>query len=234
MSAQNVVLKKIQESPLEPSVKRVERVLDLLVTAERLRGEIYVRAFSRNSPRDELSQQYDSSKEARRFPEGVLGNRPFSDPITREMNERYSTCLKELARRLKRYQSYSVVWDSDYEWLQRFPVYRAKNRQEDWEHIAVHWLLRFLDEHDFYSNSHSGLARFRRCAACSRWIFAVTDHQRFCGEECRKRNAAESPEFKKKRRIYMKERYRPQQKELQRRSLANAKSKQTREQKGTR
>ncbi len=223
--AQERVLNPIQERPSDPGVKRVERVLDLLVTAERLRAEIYDRAFSRNSPKDELASNYDSSEERRRFPQAVVGNTPFSDPLTRELNERYRKCLTDLASCLKRYRSFSVVWDSHYYWLTRFPVDSARSPQEYWEHSTVHWLLKFLDERPNYENSQSELARFRRCAICSRWIFAVTDHQRFCGEDCRKRNAANSPEFKQKRRIYMKERYRPQQKELQRSSLENASGK---------
>jgi hypothetical protein len=231
-AAHAFVLDRIQEGPLTSAVKRVERVLELLVTAERLRAEIYSRAFSGELPQDELASQHDFSGDIRPYPDGVVGDCQFSDPITRELNERYRKCLTELARCLKRYRSQSVVWDSSYDWLHRMFVYPSTHQDDFWEHTAVYWLLKFLDGPVYYANAQNGLTRFRRCAACSRWIFAVTDHQRFCGEQCRKHYAARSPEFKTKRRIYMKERYRPQQKELQRRSLENAKGKRHKSGKG--
>ena len=47
--------------------------------------------------------------------------------------------------------------------------------------------------------------RIRRCrlAECRKWFFAVTDHQKYCGDKCRKRDAAHGETFKEKRRIYM-------------------------------
>lgn len=231
--AQELVLDRIEKGPFTRAVKRVERVLDLLVTAERLRAEIYSRAFSGEFPQDELASRYDFSKETMQYPDDLVGGCPFSDPVTRELNEKYRRCLTELAPNLERYHSQSHVFNSGYDRLYRSIVFPAKTADDAWEHRAVYWLLKFLDGPAYYANVPSGLSRFRRCAACSRWIFAVTDHQRFCGERCRKHYAAQSPEFKTKRRIYMKERYRPQQKELQRRSLENAKRKQ-RERKGAR
>ena len=96
---------RIQEGPLTSAVKRVERVLELLVTAERLRSQIYTRAFSGDSPKDELASKYDFSEEKRLYPGGVVGDCQFSDPITRELNETYRRSLTELARCLKRYRS---------------------------------------------------------------------------------------------------------------------------------
>ena len=226
-AAHTFVLNRFEERPLTPAVKRVERVLDLLVTAERLRAEIYARAFSGKLPADRLASQHDFSAELRPYPDGVVGDCQFSDPITRELNEKYRRSLTELARCLKRYRSQSVVWDSGYDWLHRMYVYPGEHPDDFWEHTAVYWLLKFLDGPVYFANAQNDLSD---CVvargACSRWIFAVTEHQRFCGEQCRKHYAAQSPEFKTKRRIYMKERYRPQQKELQRRSLENAKRKQ--------
>ena len=48
-----------------------------------------------------------------------------------------------------------------------------------WEHTAVYWLLKFLDGPVYYANAQNGLSRFRRCAACSRWIFC--SHQIISG-----------------------------------------------------
>jgi hypothetical protein len=53
--------------------------------------------------------------------------------------------------------------------------------------------------------------RIRRCVECQRWFFAITEHQKYCGDNCRKRHAARGEEFLEKRRIYMRD-YRQKQK----------------------
>ncbi len=53
--------------------------------------------------------------------------------------------------------------------------------------------------------------RIRRCLECQRWFFAITEHQKYCGDNCRKRHAARGEEFLEKRRIYMRD-YRQKQK----------------------
>lgn len=78
-----------------------------------------------------------------------------------------------------------------------------------WEHFSVDELLRALQGETspvFYSGVPSGVARYRRCSNRSRWFYAQTEHQRFCGETCRKSNASKSEVFKQKRRLYMRKR----------------------------
>ena len=53
--------------------------------------------------------------------------------------------------------------------------------------------------------------RFRCCVECQRWFFAITEHQRYCGDRCRKRHAAYGRLFKDKRARYMRE-YRSKEK----------------------
>jgi len=53
--------------------------------------------------------------------------------------------------------------------------------------------------------------RIRRCSECQRWFFAVTEHQKYCGDNCRKRHAARGEEFLERRRTYMRD-YRQKQK----------------------
>jgi hypothetical protein len=53
--------------------------------------------------------------------------------------------------------------------------------------------------------------RIRRCLECRRWFFAITEHQKYCGDNCRKRHAARGDEFLEKRRTYMRD-YRQRQK----------------------
>jgi hypothetical protein len=53
--------------------------------------------------------------------------------------------------------------------------------------------------------------RVRRCLECQRWFFGITEHQKYCGDNCRKRHAARGAEFLEQRRLYMRG-YRQKQK----------------------
>ena len=70
------------------------------------------------------------------------------------------------------------------------PSRRAQEMQ------AVAWILDHIH----------AMHRIRRCrrASCARWFFAVTDHQKYCGDDCRKRDAQQGEAFKERRRRYMK------------------------------
>lgn len=68
---------------------------------------------------------------------------------------------------------------------------------------AIYWLLyRYLPQGE--------IGRFRNCEECGKWLFAVTEHQKYCSEKCRMRHISHSPQFREKRARYMRERYRPQ------------------------
>ena len=64
------------------------------------------------------------------------------------------------------------------------------------EHKAVEWIV----------GNIGAVHRIRRCHSpeCRKWFFAVTDHQKYCGNNCRQRDAAQGESFREKRRIYMK------------------------------
>ena len=82
------------------------------------------------------------------------------------------------------------------------------------ENRAVQWLM-----------NHIALVhRIRRCRRlqCRKWFYAVTEHQKYCEANCRKRDAQQGPEFKRKRAAYMRDRYRPLQKKLDAQNLAAA------------
>ena len=53
------------------------------------------------------------------------------------------------------------------------------------------------------------LSRLRRCLHCRNWLFAKFRHQDFCSTKCQQKHYAKSPEWKAKRRDYMR-RYRQQ------------------------
>ena len=72
------------------------------------------------------------------------------------------------------------------------------------------------------------IGRIRRCRECRMWFFAVNDHQKFCADKCRVRHASHSDDFKAKRALYMRERYRPKEKEKD----LNAKKQVAKESKG--
>jgi hypothetical protein len=86
------------------------------------------------------------------------------------------------------------------------------------ECVAIAWLMDHIH----------AVHRIRRCrhAECRKWFFAVTDHQKYCGDRCRKRDAAHGETFKEKRRVYMRK-YRSDEAERDARSkrLAKGKSK---------
>ena len=91
-------------------------------------------------------------------------------------------------------------------------------KETESEGKAMAWLMDHID------TVH--LIRRCRLQECRRWFFAVTDHQKYCGVTCRKRDAAQGESFKEKRRIYM-SKYRSEEAERDARSkrLAKGKSK---------
>jgi hypothetical protein len=82
--------------------------------------------------------------------------------------------------------------------------FKASDDGATFENRAVRWLMHYIEV----------VHRIRRCnhASCRKWFFAVTEHQKYCGDDCRKREASQGDSFKAKRRVYMK-RYRAEQPE---------------------
>ncbi len=81
------------------------------------------------------------------------------------------------------------------------------------EHVAVQWIV-----------ENAGVVhRIRRCRVetCRRWFYAKTDHQKYCGQTCRKKEASEGEAFKEKRRVYMKK-YRREEAEREARAKQTA------------
>lgn len=192
-----VLFSVLAEHPTEPAVRRVERILGLLATADECLGE-QLRLLNLPTPANKGD---------------------FLD-ISRRKREEEAACCRavgQINKALKRYRWRSEITVN----LEGFweEVEGGANRDPwgAWESAMVRILLRELTKWP------GALSRFRHCLECGRWLYATTAHQRFCGEICRRRHASQSPEFKEKRRTYMRERYRPQQKDLQERSLRNAK-----------
>ncbi|MHB2007654.1 MAG: hypothetical protein ACYCOX_06350 [Acidobacteriaceae bacterium] len=86
------------------------------------------------------------------------------------------------------------------------------------EHTAVEWIV----------GNIGAVHRIRRChrSQCRKWFFAVRDHQKYCGHNCRQADNAQGESFKEKRRTYMSD-YRKKEsgREARAKQLAGGKSK---------
>lgn len=196
-----ILFSQFREGSDKPDVKRVEKMLSLLVAAERHSHECRTIASARHGRLKGASEalnwahQYQDSRRA------------------------YVRTLAQIDEALQRYQWRAIVsQESDGERFQYelYCVANPKSRYGDWEGTTVAHLLKLTER-------PGEISRFRQCSECHEWFYGVTGHQQFCGDSCRRRHAAQNPEFKEKRRIYMRERYRPMQKELEQRSVRNAK-----------
>jgi hypothetical protein len=146
---------------------------------------------------------------------------PSLAPDKQELFAETMKILKELNARLHKYKCLPVVryialpnrcFDVQY-------LFVAANDGAVSECQAVSWLM------DHIAAVH--LIRRCRRQECSKWFFAVTDHQKYCGDTCRKREAQQGPDFKRKRAQYMRDTWRPRQKEFDAKAerLAKGKSK---------
>jgi hypothetical protein len=73
---------------------------------------------------------------------------------------------------------------------------KINNAALELEQYATQWIVDHIE----------AVQRVRRChrPKCRKWFFAKTDHQKYCGDNCRQRDAAQGESFKEKRRLYMK------------------------------
>lgn len=113
---------------------------------------------------------------------------------------RAGTILSKLNAALSRYNCTAIIlfWDAS---LHRRYLFSARGRKDRPEVIAVAFLIENL----------AFVHRVRRCVECQRWFFGITEHQKYCGDNCRKRHAAHGQSFKEQRRLYMRE-YRSKEK----------------------
>jgi hypothetical protein len=119
--------------------------------------------------------------------------------------ERLNQVQAELNRATARYKWYPRIWASGYGVLNFWigTGWKARNANEHWENYSI-WFLCSRKNGEL-------LEYFRRCRECKKWYFAVTAHQIYCGDNCRKRSASHSETFRNARREYMRT-YRHQEK----------------------
>lgn len=180
-----------------PEGERIENVLSLLVSAETYRNEhndLIARALEGHGTAEFLN----------------LSRR------ARESGVAYQRTLEALNVALRRYRWGATV-AGDFDGF-RSALSPISTDKKGWAYMEPFIVAQLLE----CTKQPGEISRFRRCSECQHWFHAIRGHQQFCGEVCRRRHTAQNPEFKEKRRTYMREQYRPLQKELQVRSLASA------------
>jgi hypothetical protein len=136
----------------------------------------------------------------------------------RELMSEFSELLQVINRIIGPYRAKPLIngwaaassWKIDWE----FPSVNARGL-EYWERIAAMDILQIAAD--------GKISRFRECRLCSRWFIAKTAHQAFDSEKCRQKHLAQSPQYKAKRARYMREKYRPEEKQREQRSKTLAK-----------
>ncbi len=144
----------------------------------------------------------------------------FSSSPSSEQHVQANNAIASLNARLCRYKWYPCVLGSmDAE--SHFKVlYLIVVKSHDMalasEHYAIPWIVNHVDV----------VSRIRRChlQQCRKWFFAKTDHQKYCGGNCRQQNASHGQSFKENRRLYMKK-YRSEEAERNARAKRSAKGK---------
>ena len=185
-----ILFASFKANPESPSAKRIERMLSLLVAADRYTDE----RDSAQSDLEKLKGESDAFSWAHKY---------------QASKRAYIQTLKEIEKALEQYQWRATVSaESDKGHFQYELCCIADPKSGplgDWEGALVARLLEL-------TKRPGAISRFRRCSECHEWFYATTGHQRFCGDSCRRRQAAQDPEFKEKRATYMRETYRPREK----------------------
>ena len=143
---------------------------------------------------------------------------PSIFPELHAHNDCLDRVLTELDKAAARYRWHPRIWTAGYG-DSDFVIgtgWQARNTDEHWENYSI-WFL---------CSQRNGelLDYFRRCRECNKWFFAVTAHQIYCSDGCRKRSSSHSEEFKNARREYMRK-YRKQEKSRDRAAKERLKAK---------
>lgn len=243
-----VLLDPLNDHPDEPAIKRVEEILSMLVAADAHLREQQRRLHHESKGRGpqfqaEFLDNFERMKESERAYRQTLellniklsryrweanlsgdieGFRSEIAPAYQKDKWGYSGRTSFDYTELWQYGEYTEAFLAQRDRLLNDEKVqtREKSPQDGWDLMEPFMIARLLD-----AVNQGKISRFRQCLDCRQWFYAVRGHQQFCGDACRRRHEAQSPAFKQKRASYMRERYRPLQKELQERSLTLAKRK---------
>jgi len=199
------VLDQLNLSPSSSSSKRIVRIIELLKQARQMNAAFqnffgnreHMVAFFRDRRVTNLDRSqpfYCTQLRVDHFPEIQAHNEKLNAVLT----ELYKLTARYRWRYVVRYPGSPSIREM---WMLHEPV--AQSSADSSEGFVVGWIL----------SSQTHVDRIRRCDDCTKWFYAFTEHQKFCADRCRKHYAARSEEFRKKRAIYMRERYRPTVKE---------------------
>jgi hypothetical protein len=217
LEARDKVFNLIERIPKTAASQRVERILELIVMAEKCRSKIH-RDGMEHGVLFEGSEHFDDPDRIHSPLWGFRCRLPlysFTDPAIEEINLQLRDVLRELQSLLIRYQWRPTVEDRLYGALDERLLWDKTKSANSEENRAVQFVLQQID----HRWGPPKIRRFRKCLECSAWFYAITDRRMYCGESCRKRNASHNPEFKKKRAEYMRTKYRPEVREQNRRAL---------------
>jgi hypothetical protein len=201
-AAEHRILKKVRQKPQAACVKRVLQLLQLMKNAETLRLELFKRVGKLRANPATFAKH-----------EAEIYSDNFTHPSVKELqsfNRAYWGCLKEIERLGKRYRWSPTVRGGGFLGLTRMFTWNKRTEDEAWENWALFWLLNHVESSGL---APSRILRFRQCRQCSEWFYALTDHQLYCSSACRQRFHASSQEFREKRARYMKDRYRPRERQ---------------------
>lgn len=144
---------------------------------------------------------------------------PGFDAESRTLIAEAAEICDELNRRLSKFKLYPRVLylpapDRRFHVQYDFAVSKRTARTTVSEGLAALWLVAHIES----------VHCIRRCRfqECRKWFFAVTDHQKYCGDTCRKRDASKGESFKKQRAAYMRK-YRRKENEREAESKQQAK-----------
>ena len=217
------IIEKLNRQPHLPAVKRVARFIDLFRQARELTASFSLLFESREAMHRFLSSPPRGAR-CHRPPHAALADIPnrrewggrarysFDPSIFPELhahNDRLNRVLTELDKTAARYKWHPQIWTLGYHDSPFFigTDWKAQNADEHWENYSI-WFL---------CSQRNGelLDYFRHCRECNRWLFAVTPHQIYCSDKCRKRFASHNEGFRNARREYMRN-YRKREKSRER------------------
>jgi hypothetical protein len=209
-AAERRILRKARQQPNKACVKRVLNLLTLMRESEELRLQIYERGV--RLEKGDASDIHSSWRFGEKSGDAEL------DALVTTCHDR----LSSITKLGKRYNWSPTLRAGGFDNLTRMFTWSKRSDDEVWENWAVDWLTRHAETSGL---SPSRILRFRQCRLCSQWFYAMTDHQLHCSSACRQKFHANSPDFKARRARYMRERYRPQEKERELKAKADARRK---------
>lgn len=121
----------------------------------------------------------------------------LKDPNLEALNKLRDQHFDEINKKLSRYECKPQFGAPGYRGIEVMWEFfeSEKTIAAKWELDAIVWLIELVEKR--------GMDRLRSCRQCQNWFYAMTSHQHYCGESCRKKFASGSDQFKEKRRQYM-------------------------------